>query len=320
MKQRYIDRKFKAESLDLIAQCDEILRDYVKAGYIITVRTLYYQCVSRNIIPNTERSYKNLTSLINDARLAGLIDWDVIEDRGRRPITRPHWENGRQFLESVGPQFYRDMWHGQESRVLVVVEKDALAGVLEGTCNALDVPLLAAKGYPSASAVRDLVHEQMMPHVFEGWKSRKSPGNILPLDQRQRFVILHLGDHDPSGIDMSRDLEERLRLFGERAFYMDFHRIALNYEQVEELQPPPNPAKVTDSRFEAYAREHGEESWELDALPPEYLNELVRSKVEEYIDRDKWGALERSIERVRGRFEELAATFDDDDDDETDEE
>lgn len=307
MKQKYIDKKFRTESLELIRYCDQVLRGYIERGFVITVRTLYYQLVSKNVIRNKEEEYKRLTGLINDARMAGLIDWDVIEDRGRRPVVRPRWGDGKHFLTSVTPQYHTDHWRGQGERVFVVVEKDALAGVLERLCHQYDVPLLAAKGYPSVSSVRDLVHDQVFPYIYEGWRNRANPGK--PREPRQLITFLHMGDHDPSGLDMSRDLEERLRIFGERAFHLSFERIALNMDQIEEQQPPPNPAKSTDSRFRGYQEEHGDESWELDALPPDYLNELLESKIKEHIDEEAWERRAAEIEETKDRLLKVAEEF-----------
>jgi hypothetical protein len=107
----------------------------------------------------------------------------------------------------------------------------------------------------------------------------------------QKTVILHLGDHDPSGIDMSRDIEERIQMFlaeqdNEEAFGL--YRIALNMDQVKYYNPPPNPAKTTDSRFKSYINYFGEESWELDALEPNVLINLITENATKYIDRDLW--------------------------------
>jgi hypothetical protein len=102
----------------------------------------------------------------------------------------------------------------------------------------------------------------------------------------ERRVILHFGDHDPSGIDMTRDIGDRLRLFGAKR--VDVRRLALNMDQVEQYDPPPNPAKETDSRFEGYRAEYGDESWELDALEPTTLAALVTAEVESIIDREQW--------------------------------
>jgi hypothetical protein len=258
----------------------------------LTVRQLYYQLVARGIVENTLRSYKNVASLINDARIAGMIDWDMIEDRTRDFITRSRWAGGREILDAVAKQFHMDMWADQPRRVFVIVEKEALVGVLQRVCHEHDVPLLAARGYPSASVVREFADTVVEPTV----------------DRGQGVLILHLGDHDPSGIDMTRDLEERLRLFSWSTPF-EMRRIALTMEQVDEEQPPPNPAKTTDSRFADYRRKYGDESWELDALNPAYLTELVTMHVDDEIDARKWRAREEEIADIKTRIREVARSF-----------
>jgi hypothetical protein len=86
------------------------------------------------------------------------------------------------------------------------------------------------------------------------------------LEAGQDVVVLHLGDHDPSGLDMTRDLRDRLSLYSRAA--VDVQRVALNMDQVGVFNPPPNFAKESDKRFEAYRRQYGDQCWELDALPP----------------------------------------------------
>jgi hypothetical protein len=120
-------------------------------------------------------------------------------------------------------------------------------------------------------------------------------------DAGQDTVILHFGDHDPSGIDMTRDIADRLELFGART---DVRRIALNMPQIDEHSPPPNPAKATDSRFHEYQRQHGSESWELDALEPQLLADLVREHVADLIDAPQW---ERDTERMEAQRTDLTS-------------
>jgi hypothetical protein len=292
MKQHYKNFDFRPETASLIRYMNGVITEYTAAGFRLTVRQLYYQLVARGKIENTERSYKRITGIVNDARLAGLMDWDAIEDRTREFIRRARWESGNAILHAVAKQFHMDQWAGQEHRVFVIVEKEALAGVLEGVCRELDVPLLAARGYPSGTVLREFAVEDLIECVRAG----------------QTPVLLHLGDHDPSGIDMSRDLTERLRMFAE-GDDLDFTRIALNIDQVEEQKPPPNPAKTTDSRFESYLRVYGEESWELDALAPQYLADLVRENAQRYIDKDTWDERAEEIVGVRQRLERVAETF-----------
>lgn len=291
MKQAYIDRKFTAPSLKLIDSVNEVCEDYARQGFTLTGRSLYYKLVSRNIVENNLRSYKNVMSLLNDARLAGLVDWDAIEDRTRAFITRPRWDTAADFLNSAARQYHRDLWADQDSRVFVIVEKDALMGVLENVCNQYDVPLMAARGYPSVSVLREFARE----HIYFA-------------KPYQTIRIIHLGDHDPSGIDMTRDLIERLRLLSEHGNF-ELERIALTMDQIEENNCPANPAKLTDSRSDGYVDKYGTDSWELDALEPQYLVDLITSKISGFIEWDKWEARDEETQQARDKIIEFAGTF-----------
>lgn len=292
MKEAYIEApRFHKKSLQMIQVIDEIIEDYQSQGFRLTVRQLYYQLVARDHIPNNSRSYENIVSLLTNARLAGLIDWDAIEDRTRGVIERSHWRSGSDILHSVADQYHEDLWSTQEARVFVIVEKEALAGVLQRTCRQWDVPLLPARGYPSATTLREFAKGRIMR-------------------ARQKIVVLHLGDHDPSGIDMTRDLEDRLSMFSRNRVHIDFRRLALNIDQIHEQKPPPNPAKITDSRYAAYREEHGEESWELDALSPQYLHTLVSNEIESLINFRQWEKRVEEVEAVKFRLLKLARTFD----------
>lgn len=288
--ERYQRFNFKDKTLDLIEAMNSIIVEYMEKGFVLTVRQLYYQLVSRNMVENTQRSYKNVTSIANDARLAGLMDWDAIEDRTRSFVRRTRWESGPHILRAAADSFHIDMWRRQPRRVFVIIEKEALVGVLSPTCNKLDAPILAARGYPSCTVLRDFANEDILPSVDD-----------------QDITVLHLGDHDPSGIDMTRDLTERISLFCRQP--VELVRLALTMEQVEERQPPPNPAKTTDSRFQQYMEEFGTESWELDALPPEYLVDLVEREIRDRIDEAQWEADERKVEDVKSRIRKVAEGF-----------
>jgi hypothetical protein len=241
VKQHYVDKDFKPETLGLIEVLNGICEEYQAQGYVLTARQLYYQMVARGHIENTERSYKRIIGVLSDARLAGLIDWAAIEDRTREFIRRTRWQSPAAILRAVAAQYHEDMWTGQAVRPFVIVEKEALAGVLEGVCNELDTPLLAARGYPSGTVIREFCVDDIKPYVRRG----------------QGVLIIHLGDHDPSGIDMTRDLSERIALFAETKRAVRLVRIALNMPQIEERRPPENPAKTTDSRYKDYLEKYG---------------------------------------------------------------
>ena len=286
----------------MIGQANTIIADYQAQGYRLTLRQLYYQFVARDLIPNTMRSYKRLGSIINDGRLAGLIDWTAIEDRTRHVEAPSHWDSPSNIIDSCAYSYRIDKWADQEYRPEVWIEKEALAGVIERVCTKLDIAYLSCRGYTSQS---------------EMWSSGGRLGRMATKGQTP--VILHFGDHDPSGLDMTRDIVDRMRMFmgGVR-----LERLALNMDQVQTYDPPPNPAKVTDSRYEAYVAEFGDESWELDALEPAVLAELVENAVLGLRDDDKWAAKvereadeRRQLDAVAGNWQAVADMVDGLDDD-----
>jgi hypothetical protein len=282
-KVKYRDFKFSPDTLALIKRCNRIIADYTAQGFVLTLRQLYYQLVSRDIIPNRQTEYKRLGSVVNDARLAGLIDWLAIEDRTRNVERIRAWKNPAELVAAAGEAYHIDLWMGQKYRPEVWIEKDALAGVIDGVCREFDTPYLSCRGYTSQS---------------EMWVgAMRLRETIL---RGQTPVIFHLGDHDPSGMDMTRDIVGRLEMFmgGTK-----LERLALNLDQIQKYNPPPNPAKSTDSRFQGYVAEFGDESWELDALEPSVLVKLIRQSIRKLIDKPLWN--ERLAVREAGKQEIL---------------
>lgn len=267
----YQNIKFRAASHELIKQCDTILKRYHGQGYDMTLRQLYYQLVTQNIIPNKEESYDNLGKLVSKARLAGLLDWNHLVDRTRNLQSISTWKNPSAILDTAAQAFRIDKWAKQPVRIEVWIEKEALAGVFARVCEEMFIPYFACKGYNSQS---------------EAWRASLRMRQYLKAGQQP--VILHFGDHDPSGLDMTRDITDRMQVF---MADVRVERMALNMAQVEAYNPPPNPTKLTDSRAHGengYIALHGHESWELDALPPDVLNDLVRTEVEKLRDDDQW--------------------------------
>lgn len=268
MKEQFIAHRFNKGTLARIALANAILEDLASQGYRISLRQLYYQLVSKGEIPNSQKEYKKLGDTLNKARLAGLVDWSSLEDRGRQ---LRGWEGGystpAEYVSGLDNGYFKDWWRGQENYVEVWVEKDALVNVVERPCDRHRVRYFSCRGYSSAS-------EQYQAGKRFAAKERRG----------LNCHILHLGDHDPSGLDMTRDNDDKVHMFSGIA--VNVHRIALNMDQVEELKPPPNPAKMTDSRVGNYIRLHGKKSWELDALPPSYIDRLIDSHLRELIDAD----------------------------------
>lgn len=285
MKIAYISRRFSAASEALIGQANTIIEEYQAQGFVLTLRQLYYQFVARDLIANTPKSYKRFQGTMSDARKAGHIDWRAIEDRTRIPVEMAHWSSPTEILESAASGYRIDKWATQLERVEVWIEKDALVGVIEKVCRELDVTYFSCRGYSSDPPVWDAAQR------FRRYN-----------DDSQRVTVLHLGDHDPSGIDMTRDIQDRLSLYGAR---VEVKRIALTMEQVRQYDPPPNPAKISDSRYDAYCSEYGDESWELDALDPAVIALLIHDHVVEIRDGDLWVdavAAEEKDRKILGRM------------------
>ena len=158
-----------------------------------------------------------------------------------------------------------DRWAGQSHVVEVWCEKDTLSNIMAPVCHQLHVGFMANRGYSSATAMYDAALR------FQ----------TAALAGRQP-VVLYLGDHDPSGLDMTRDIRDRLRLMTD----VEVVRLALNYDQVEDYDPPPNPTKLQDTRSPGYVEQYGEECWELDALEPAVLDSIIRAAIEEVMDHD----------------------------------
>lgn len=291
----YIDKTFRPEALLTIQRANQVCASYQAQGFDLTLRQLYYQFVSRGWIDNKQSEYKRLGGIINDARLAGRLDWDYIVDRTRNLESNSHWGSPAQIIRSAARSYAEDKWASQDMYVEVWIEKDALVGVLQQACEPNDVPYFSCRGYTSQSEI---------------WGAAQRLGSRI--NDNKKVRIIHLGDHDPSGIDMSRDIEDRLRMFvaqdvfgaspvttgdgedsrDEYRDYTDDHleieRIALNWDQVQQYQPPPNPAKITDSRATKYIARFGQESWELDALDPATLTNLIQFAIDGYKDPDVW--------------------------------
>jgi len=280
----FVPKDFTLKTRATIRKANAIIAEYMAAGYKLTLRQLYYQFVARDIIPNKQSEYKKLGDIINNARLAGLIDWDAIEDRTRNIRKLPTWDSPQSILDAVAEQYREDAWNDQPTHVEAWIEKDALLGVIEAVCEEWRVPFFACRGYTSQS-------EQYAAGKRFSRAARKG----------QDIIVLHLGDHDPSGIDMTRDNADRLSMFTGYTGKVEVRRLALNYDQVEQYDPPPNPTKATDSRTTGYEERFGDSCWELDALDPTVIGDLIRTEIEGIVDHEAWGeSMTREDEQKSG--------------------
>lgn len=321
---------WEADKTELLREIVSICEEYDKGGYTLTLRQLYYQLVSKDAIPNHDKVYKKLSSLKDEVVYSGVVDWDIFEDRGRVPNI-PYFEDSvKDALERTVDSFRLDRQANQPTHVEVWTEKDAISGILKRITRPFGITLVVNKGYSSSTA---------MYSAYERF--------VEKIERRTKVVILYFGDHDPSGLDMIRDIEDRIiymLINGERLndsatiidtwwqrTYKDIYDVArmdgyedvrnlmndtykegteelfergkillylkekdlftvkqvgLTMEQINQYNPPPNPAKITDPRAKGYIDKFGQVSWEVDALKPAIMEDIVRNAISTTIDMD----------------------------------
>jgi len=238
--------------------------------------------VSQALIPNKQREYMKLSELISNARLSGLVDWDAIEDRVRIPRKHSEFENLENLIEAAFRSYRLNRWAGQSVYVELWVEKDALAGVLKPIADEYHITLMVNRGYSSQTAMFEAAKRIQSNIQDEGNPTGES-------------IILYIGDLDPSGEDMVRDIKDRLVLFG--CENLEVLKVCLNPGQVKMHKLPPNPVKPKDPRATKFLKKFGGSCWEVDALPPEVLVAGIRLILDKLVDRKKMDAVIRHEER-----------------------
>lgn len=372
MKEYFEDRKLEgqitikldkgkvwvADKYRICAVIQQVVTKYAKEGYKLSLRQLYYQLVSMDEIPNHLKVYKKVSSIVDDMRYSGHINWDSIEDRGRVPHLEYSVGNVPEALKDTADYYKRNRQEGQENLIEIWTEKDAISGILKPVTNKFHVRLCINKGYSSSTAMY-----------------RSYARFVKAINEGKKVVLLYFGDHDPSGLDMVRDIEDRITKFictGKRlkledeikewwddfdaVFDLDqeYHEavrvlvqsaegkeykqatlrnaavkynyykhkefikendlfkvvhIGLTMDQIEKYNPPPNPAKSTDPRHGWYKREHGDESWEVDAIEPSIMQDIVETSVLEYLDLDKYNEVVSEEEKEREEIREIIESY-----------
>jgi hypothetical protein len=297
----YKPHSFQRAQRETVLQAANIIEEYSDKGFDLTLRQLYYQFVSRGLLDNTDGNYNRLGNIVVDGRMSGVIPWDKIKDRSRTLRGVEHQDSPAEAIQDLAESYRIDKWRTQNHRVEVWVEKDALIGVLGNACVPYDIDFYAAHGFDSVTMLWQAAQHRFVPYVSTG----------------QPVTILHLADHDPSGIDMTRDIKDRLQVFmGGRMKNLEIKRIALNWEQVERYQPPANKIKEPtedsqgESRAAAYRERFGtDECWELDALDPEIIVDLIQSEIQNYIEPDLWDSAVEREDDERRQLRDVASTW-----------
>lgn len=366
-------RYWIANKGDITRAIISICEEYKRGGYVLTLRQLYYQLVSKDLIPNHDKVYKKLSSLKDDVVYSGKVDWNIFEDRGRIPSTPYYEDSVADALEKTVRTYrlYRQL--NQPTHVEVWTEKDAISSILKKVTYPMGITLVVNKGYSSSTAMYG-AYERFIDRMGEG----------------QKIHILYFGDHDPSGLDMVRDIHERLMFmfvsgercgqvdcwktdwsedpvymeeiidrwaFGEegenadcyepecdnyfydedcrnkyedgyeyfdhkKAFFkhhFKIQQIGLTMDQIREFNPPPNPAKITDPRAKDYIKQHGNVSWEVDALTPKAMERIVQGAIDEIIDHDIFEAIKDQEAADKDKIRTIVRNLNPDQDEDTEE-
>jgi hypothetical protein len=268
-----------AKTLRLIADAHAILA----AHHPMTVRQVYYQLVSRQVIENSRGAYQAVSNALVDARKAGTVPWAWIEDRLRRPRAVPMWDGLKDFAATVQRAYRRDVWATQPAYLECWLEKDALSGIFEDVLRAYGVTLNVGRGY-------------------DGWDSIHNAADRF--GRGTGAAILYWGDFDPSGEDMVRSLRERLAFFH---CAPEIIKCALTADDVTRYHLPPDFTKETDTRRAAFVARYGDVAVELDALPAAVLRERLSNEVAARLDLGALAALQATETRERTRLIQLLA-------------
>ncbi len=173
----------------------DIVDEYAAEGYVLTLRQLHYQFVKSNWIVNHDSAYSKLGDILDDCKYTGVIDWNNIEDRGRKPYLPYHVKDVEDALNDTIEQYRIDRQDGQDVHIELWSEKDALSAILQRSTEKYHIQLVINKGYTSSSAIYS-AYKRFVNHISKG----------------KRVVVLYFGDHDPSGLDMVRDIRDRVEL------------------------------------------------------------------------------------------------------------
>lgn len=274
----------------VVPEVNAILNQY---NVRMTLRQIFYRLVSKHLIQNTLSQYKNLSRILVKARERGDVDWTRIEDRSRTTIGGDYgFTSAEDFLlystesfKQAWNRFTMPLWASQPNFLEVWVEKDALSTLVSDVAKGFRVKTCPARGYSSFT------------YVKEGAE------RLDEYEDKENIIILYLGDYDPSGLDITRDLEQRLKDYGIPD--VDVERIALTLDQIRQYSLPPMMAKQKDPRYAKFVADTGgADAVELDALEPPVLQDIITKAIQDKIDADLWNERAKEIEETRKKLRE----------------
>ncbi len=261
----------------------ELAYSILAENHPMTVRQVFYQLVSRQVIKNSRTGYQSVSNALVDARKDGFIPWNWIEDRLRQPRFVSMWRGLSDFAEVAKNAYRRDVWETQPYYVECWLEKDALSGIFQDILTRYGVTLNVGRGY-------------------DGWDSIRNAANRY--GSGEGITVLYFGDFDPSGEDMVRSLKDRL---ASPCFECkpNIIKCALTMDDIRRYNLPPDFTKKKDTRSAGFIKKHGDVSVELDALPVDVLRDRIRREVESRMDLTALAEVKRWEESERLRLSEL---------------
>jgi len=322
----------------VVEAVNEIIKEY---DMRLTVRQLYYRLVSPpyQLFANTRNCYAGFDKILTRARENNDVDWRKIEDRARSTLgvicrlvgSKIHvisgmsdfeycWPSSDEFLNAMLEElqnchkdFTMPMWENQPNYIEVWVEKDALASLFSTAARGYRVVTFPSRGYSSFTKIMEAIEERFMERVKKG----------------QHIIVLHFTDHDPSGLDMTQDLINRLSEYFKHALVnlaeedeatfdritashrkssiFGVYRCALTHDQVKQFGLASNPTKIADPRSKDYVAEFGDQCWELDALPPDELQKIILRSIIQFTDLKLWAKRGMEVDAERTKLKEKLA-------------
>lgn len=285
---------FRSKNSRLAERATEILT----AEKPMTLRQLYYRCLSAGLLTNAQKEYKRLGAVMTRLREDGHVPLTWIVDHVRATLKPSSWSGLADFGETVRGCYRKDFWESLDHHVEVFVEKDAIAGTIQPITSEYDVALRVCRGYSSLSFVGE---------ISRLWKAIKKP-----------IFAYYLGDFDPSGFDLERDLKEKLEKFSYRSCIDAFadhdeidgasfrwERLAVQHEDFAAHDLIALPVKRRDMRAAGFLRNHGEQCAEVDALPPGELRSRIKGAILSHVEKERWNRLQAVEEAEKDSLAEI---------------
>ena len=248
----------------------ELIFDWAEQHHPVTVRQIFYRLSTLDVVPKSEQGYQAVSRLCTLMRRNGEIPYSYFSDHTRW-VRRPTTHNTIQdALQETAHIYRKALWQDQAVVCEIWIEKEALTGVVYEVTSEFDVPLVPVRGYPSVTLLQAAAEQINTASRFG-----------------KKYHIFYFGDYDPSGVDIFRNISERLHEFSPQADLF-ISRPAVTEKQIREMQLPSRPTKKSDTRSKGF----GDESVELDAINPDKLREIVRDCIFSVLDQS---ALEHTL-------------------------